>query len=262
MCEKGKLGDDCLGSEMVMPSAELTWAPVLREGWVARLGSSCRYLTKDDGCWSDQGSGIGDAGMWWVLPSFSRLTQLNILMDSTWGVRHRGHRFRCSRFWGLRLGFLCVNIKDYLLDFQAEMLRKQLGMKLRKEVWDQIIDLVVGTCLVVSFNVFNSGVSLGRGERAWAPVASKPRGCREEKQDDWGWGREISRKAEDRETGCLRRQEKKVFEGGVISRVICWWEVTWDDDWESLNLAMERFLVTWLSTFFGMFYVRAKLEYM
>ena len=170
-------------SKMVMPSAELTWAPVLRVGWVARLGSSCHYLTKDDGCWLDQGSGIGDGGMWWVLPSFSWLTQLNILMDSTWGVRHRGHRLRCSRFWGLRLGFLRVNIKDYLLDFQAEMLRKQLGMKLRKEVWDQFIDLEVGTCLVVSFNVFNSGVSLGRGERAWAPVASKPRGCREEKQE-------------------------------------------------------------------------------
>lgn len=119
-------------SEMIMPSTELTRAPVLRVGWVARLGSSCPYLTKDDGCWSDQGSGSGDGGIWWVLPSFSRLTQLNILMDSTWGVRHGGHRLRCSGFWGLRLGFLRVNIKDYLLDFQAEMLRNSWVWSLEK----------------------------------------------------------------------------------------------------------------------------------
>lgn len=67
--------------------------------------------------------------MWGVLHSFLRLTQLHILTDCMWSVRHGGHRLRYSRFWGLRLAVLHVNIKVCLLDFPVEMLRKQLGIR-------------------------------------------------------------------------------------------------------------------------------------
>lgn len=85
---------------------------------------------------------------------------------------------------------------------------------------DQITDSVVVTYLVVSFDEFNNGVSLGKRREHLSSGHFKIKRLQRREVRRLRLRKRNLQKGRKPETGCLRCQEKKVFEG-VISGGIC-----------------------------------------